>query len=55
MLLSKWPYQETVVPAIYFGALLFTTFWYLTVKRPGMAANNSFKPNSLRGSVEFNR
>ncbi len=51
LLLTALPYQESAVPTMYFGALVFAAFWYLSVKRAGLGANNSFKPNLLRKSA----
>jgi hypothetical protein len=51
LLLTNLPWQESVVPAVYFGALVFAAFWYFSVKRPGMGANHSFKPTPLRGAA----
>jgi hypothetical protein len=51
LLLTSLPYQESAVPAIYFGALSFAAFWYFSVRHAGTGANNSFKPNPLRGSA----
>jgi hypothetical protein len=49
LLLSPFSYQESAVPGIFFGALIAVVAWFLL--RNHTRANNSFKPNPLRGSA----
>jgi hypothetical protein len=52
VLLAATPlaYQESVVPGVLFGVVVFALFWRIAV-RPSLAANNSSKPTPLRGAA----
>ena len=43
LMFSPLAYQESVVPGIIFGIVVFALFWRIAVKLP-LAANNSSKP-----------
>ena len=48
--LSPFSWQESVVPGVLFGVVVFALFWRIAVK-PSLAANNSSKPTPLRGAA----